>query len=223
MRRTGKKRSFRKRIKKAYRKFTRKATSQDLVTISGSYLVRTAVAGQRGNQDWYFGQAWNYNSLVQEAYANDPVISSMFVSYEFVRLVGAKIKLIGCQNPTRDDTSIGYSAIAVDPKQNNTWNPQNSSIVDFTRKHKFCKVRAFPGNNSMKVTKIVQNCKEANMAIWQKATLNNSWYTDYKPEVRAPEYRVLIETTGGAFANNPFMGYIKVSYTIQFKNLKRHD
>lgn len=218
------KRSYKKRTfskKKFIRKAAKRRVSSDFVTIAGSYLIRTTTQGQRTNQDWFYGQTWRYNDIMTGAYTNDPVISNMFASYEFCRLVTAKIKVIGCMNPTRDSTTIGYSAIAVDPRAQGSWTPSSTSLVDMTKQHKFCKVRAYPGNNSMKINAVTKNVKECNMAIWQNSPASGGWYTDYKSAIFPPEYRLLIETTGGTYANNSFMGYIKVSYKIQFKNLKR--
>lgn len=173
--------------------------------------------------EWFTGRAYNYAGIVARAVAADPKLNSLFQQYEYARLVSAKLTIMPCLNPLRSSSSIGYSAIAVDPRTNSGWSPAAQDIVEMFQSHKFCKMRPYPRTVSMKVRGIAKVCNETDMAIWQSALSTNAIYTDYKSGLQPPQYKALVEVTDQSFTANSFVGYLKVDYKIQFKNLKRFD
>lgn len=224
-RRTGKasKKFYRKSRKRIFKKRAYK-TSNDFLTVSHCFMDRIECSNQRlDSPEWFGGKAYNYTGIVSRAVEGDPKLSTLFGQYEYARLVSAKLKMIPCMNPLRSASTIGYAALAVDPRAYNAWTPATQDMKELVQSHKFCKMRAYPVPLSMKVRSIAKVCNETDMAIWQPTENTNSLYTDYKSGIQPPVYKLLVEITDQTYQATTFAGYLRVEYKIQFKNLKRFN
>lgn len=222
-RRTGRgfrktKRRFVRKIKKA-----KKRIANEVLTISGKYMIKCQADIQSlGADAWVYYQKWNYNDIMSQIRTNSNQFHILSSAYEFVRLVSAKIKILGTVHPLRSESTFGTSAIAVDPKPVNAFTTATASIPTIANGHKFCKIRPLTQTNSMKIRAIPHNCNQTDMAIWQNAE-GTSWYTDSKSGLKPPEYRALIEVSSATFKFDSTVAYLEMSYKVQFKNIKNHN
>lgn len=204
-------------------KAAKRRVSNDFLTIKGKYMIRAQTSIQSlGGDFWSYYQTWRYADILSGIRNNCPQFTNLCNSYEFVRLVSAKIKVLGTLNPLRSETSFGTSVIAVDPKPTGTFPSSTVTVMNMVNQHNFCKVRPFPQSNSMKIRAIPFNCKQTDMAIWQNSTGTN-WYTDFKTDIAPPEYRCLIEVNSATYRADYCVGYVEISYRLQFKNLRKFN
>lgn len=222
-RRTGK--GIRKMKRRVFRKIkkAKKKVANEVLTISGKYMIKCQATIQSlGSDAWIYFQKWNYNDILSQIRTNSNQFHILSSAYEFVRLVSAKIKILGNINPLRSESTFGSSAIAVDPKPVNAFTTATAGIITMANGHKFCKIRSLGQNNSMKIRAIPYNCNQTDMAIWQNAE-GTSWYTDSKSGLAPPEYRAVIEVSSATFKYDSTVAYLEMSYKVQFKNIKNHN